>query len=785
MIDFDILKECGTTKERLRQFFTAKMPTPAREAILKASKDGRKELRGIKLDVERRKDFEDMIGSWVQENIAYSLKNHAMFSAVDMAWDSSPINKFNIPLMQYAQGRIDVTQAEKALKAVPNGDTFVRKNADGGSVGIDLPKFTEMNINLVRSVITRRVAAQSVKYEIWPHFKYEPRDGTQVGKLRADMTSQRMDIMADQYGYPASEEQFDRDMMLYPNGCIAFPRCSWERDVQWQKKAVAPELKAADGKIEKEAVVVREGIAWVNPHPSRVFYDANYPVSSLNTDTGCEYVGFWDLTRWGNIKDNPEYFNVDRVSFSSDTASWFSSYAGYFNQYFDQVNVPQRPGAPSDSNDLKNNVGLYATQGGDTSAFFVNLWMKVTPQNWRFGDYPYPIWLHLKVAGDNTVIYADIMPSSSCAVFRLNCHDGRLNNISMALELMQYQDQISNLYAQLLSAINADLFAVAVLNEDVFPDTEDGKKVKAEFKAVMRGNKWMGQMQVLCCSFDKLSALLGKAITADMVFHVVRSTPSTAITAIFNAIASVIGMAEKMMVLSSHEQGQAAEHEISATESNQMASSTDTIYSFISQAKDRGRAAMKRICYESTIACGSDDVKLPVAKRYPASLVAKAGFKVVSQDEEENDVSGYVVVQGLKGGLVHDYIFTSRDGGNRSSNTAAAQALVQLLTPFVTSNPSAQNAILSAMGKEKLFEIINAVFRMADAGVDLNLEVKPGDSDELQLEDSQQVMTMLQQLAAAVKQDASDVAQLKQIVGQFAPKLQQQLQPQMQQQPAF
>ena len=774
MIDFDILQECGTTPERLRAFFTATMPTPKREAELKATAGGRQEFERMKTEVKRRKDFEDMIGSWLQENIVYSLRNHHMHSAADMAWDSAPINKHNIPLLQYAQGRIDSAKLDTALKDIPNGETFVKKNDSGKTVGIDLPKFTEMNVNLVRSVISRRVAAQTVKYQLWPWFKYEPRDGTQMGRLRADMTSQRMDIMGDQYGYEAFQEQICRDMLLYPNGSIAFPRCSWEREVQWQKKPVAEEFQTTDGKIPKESVVVREGVSWINPHPSRVFYDTAYPLSSLNTDTGCEYVGFWDVDRWGNIRRNPMYFNHDKVSFSEDTAAWFTQYPVYFNQFFDTITPPTLPQSPAAENDRKNQVGLYSTGTDDVSTFISNLWLRVTPTNWGWGTYPFPVWVHLKTAGDNTVVFADFMPSSAAAVARFNCNDGRLNNISMAHELMQFQDQLTNLYSQLLQTIQADLFAVAVLNEDVFPDTDEGRKVRDEFRAIMKGNKWSSNMQVLSCSFEKLSSVLGKEITADMVFKVVRSSPNTAITAIFEAITRVIAMAERLMVLGAQEQAQSSPHEISATESNQMAQSTDTIYSYISAALDRFRSAQKRICYESMIACASDDVSLPVAKRYPKSMITKAGFQVISEDEDDQERIGFVRVAGRKSGLVHDYIYTNRDGGNRASNTAAATALVQLLTPFITSNPSAQNAILSAMGKEKLFELMNAVFRLADAGVDLNLEVKPGDGDELLLEDDKQVMGMLQQLAQAVKQNTQDVAQIKSLVTPGAPQLQPQ-----------
>jgi hypothetical protein len=78
------------------------------------------------------------------------------------------------------------------------------------------------------------------------------------------------------------------------------------------------------------------------------------------------------------------------------------------------------------------------------------------------------------------------------------------------------------------------------------------------------------------------------------------------------------------------------------------------------------------------------------------------------------------------------------------------------------------------MGKEKLFEILNTIFRMADAGVDLKLEVKAGEDDSLLVEDDQQVMAIIQKLGEALKQNSLDVAQIKQMLGMAQ---QQQAQP--------
>jgi hypothetical protein len=763
MIDFKALDKFGTTNKRIREFFTAKAPS-----VEQAARMTEEERAKLDLDIKQRQKFEEILAGWLSEAVVFSLRDSAKYQAVDMAWDSMPINKFIIPLMQYAQGRIDVAKAVKTLRELPDGATYVKKD-DKGVETIDLPRFFEVNINLIRSVITRRTAAQVVKYnQLWPWFKYEARDQTQLGKLRADLVSQRMDIMADAYDYRRFQTQVTRDMFLYGR-CVAFPRCSWESENTME---IGP-----DGNPKTK--VYKEGICWVNPHPSRVFYDNSSALPSLNSDTGCEYVGFWDVARWKDVAGNAKYFNRDCVTYSSDTVGWFTQYSNYFSQYFMTIKAPVFSDAPAlntdttIANDRKNNVGIYAATGmNDVSVFLSHFWVKVRPRDWGWGDYPYPIWVHLKVAGDCTVVYADIMPSSPAAVASYNEHDGRLVNISLAHELMPFQDQLTNLFSQLLETCKADLFSVGVLNRDAFPDTEEGKKAFHSFEAALKGKNYYSTMVLLEASFSKLKDL-GINLTADNIFKVVRSSPSTAINTLLESITRVIGMADRLQVMSPHEQGQAASHEISATESNAISGSTDTMYNFISDSLDEFRGAQKRICFESAIACGEDEVRLPVSNRYPDSVVNQAGFKTVLSDNKELDGPiGFKVVFGPKTGLSHDYIFTSRDGGNRAANAQSATVLVQLFQAIGSLNPSAQNAIFSAMGKGKLFEAFNTIFRMADAGVDLKLDLKPGDSDELLLEDEQQVMQAIERLSQAVAKNTQDI---QQITGQ-----QQQLQPQPQ-----
>ena len=738
MIDYEILKEAGTTHERLREILT------------QSDEDHP--------DYKRREEIEDTVGSRMTEHVTYSLRNHQLYSAVDLAWDSSPINKSTMPLVMYAQKRIDMKACVQALEGSKSLKEYAKRDESGKIVDIDLPKFFEVNVNLIRSFITRRLAAQVNKYNnLYPFFKYESRTTGSIGKLRADALSQRMDIMADQFDYRHFQTQAIRDMFLYGHA-VAFPRASWEREVQWTKDPVAEEFKVDgkyEGKIPKVSRVTKEGLGWITPHPSRVFWDNNYALSSLNTDSGCNYCGFWDVIRYEEIATNPAFFNRDVVGFSEAKDSIYTTFSDYFTQHYTKITPATTLADPSAYNDRVNNIGRYSGTMAEASVIVGEYYWKIIPRDWGIGEYPYPVWVHLKVAGDNTIIFAEIMPSTPAAVFSFNENDSRLLNLSVAHELMPYQDQMTNLLSQLLETAKADLFSVGIINSDIFPDTDEGVKLLEEFRNTMAGKNFYASTHVLEASFQKLRDL-GIDPKGDNVFKIVRSSPSTALTTIFQSMNNLLATAERLMALSPQEQGQPAPRETSATEVTIINNTTESVYNFISESIDEGRSAMKRICYECLISKGSNEVYLPVVNRYTDDVIIRAGFRFnPDEDESMSSVGTRRTIIGTTSNLVHDYIFTSRDGSERALNTMSAQNLIQLFQII-----SQSQLLLPSIPKEKLFEIINEIFRLLGA-TDLRLQPPPGEEGQSVLEGGGGVPPeAMQQLAQMVQQNSADIQQI-------------------------
>ena len=163
---------------------------------------------------------------------------------------------------------------------------------------------------------------------------------------------------------------------------------------------------------------------------------------------------------------------------------------------------------------------------------------------------------------------------------------------------------------------------MAVINSDIFPDTDEGAKVLEDFRNTMAGKNFYASTHVLEASFQKLRDL-GIDPRSDNVFKVVRSSPSTALTTIFQSIQNLLATAERLMALSPQEQGQPAPRETSATEVTIINNTTESVYNFISESIDEGRAAMKRICYECLIAKGASEVYLPVVNRYTDDVITR------------------------------------------------------------------------------------------------------------------------------------------------------------------
>ena len=168
MTDLEIMRRFGSTNDRLREIFTA-LPDPNMP-----EQDPALVARG-KGDITEREKMENWCLHTLQEHMSFALQNYKFYAAADLAWDSTAITAETVPLLMYAQGKVKIENVVEQLKDLKDSDKFVRKDSNGKAIGLELPKLYESSVNLVRSIITRRMAAQTNKYNnLFPFYDYNP-----------------------------------------------------------------------------------------------------------------------------------------------------------------------------------------------------------------------------------------------------------------------------------------------------------------------------------------------------------------------------------------------------------------------------------------------------------------------------------------------------------------------------------------------------------------------------------------------------------------------------------
>lgn len=796
MVSQRILKSTGCTVSRLREVFTARgqyekgggkalyeafITTQGGEkAYLEANNLKRGDLAKIKADFEEQaeaeheenakicKRFEEKIRSRVQDGVARCARNASLYQAVDIAWDSAPIAKETIPLMLYAQGKIKVKPCAAQLDKLGCADDFCSKDEKGEVKDINLPKLYEVSVNLIKSYVTRRLAAQTSRYSnLWPFYRYEPRGTSQVDKLRSDAASQRIEIMSDQFGYRHELGQSVRRALMYAN-TVGFVTKGWTKVTQWAEDKLNEAFEA--GGDRKGTTVVREGVEFYEPGPTRRFVDTSRPLAKLNTDTGPSFLGFWDIVRYGEVRDNRSYWNRKAIDFAGFMFDLTDQYASFFNYYFDKATTLQWPTASSNlsaDNDRRKPAGQYSSEDRDKGAFLVHYYERINPKEEGLGDYPNPVWIRLVTAGEGTVVSGEFLSSMPGYYCGINENDDRLANTSQAHEIMPFQDQLTNILSQALLDMKIGLITIAMIDKDLLED-EEYNALKGQFK----GDDWFVNPIVAGYLGTKYRDLgiMGGGQSRPKVIEIVRANMTNKVNEAFSAITNLLAIVERLMILSPQELGQPSPREASATEVTIIQGTTNSIYDFIADGIDEMRAAQKKILLESTIAYTSGEpmMPLPVVGRYTKDVIEAAGFETLSdgtETPEEAQIEDLIAQANAMGirvslpparrqftvignpeHLIHEVNFNSRDGAERSSNQQGAQVLTQLLGQLFRAGRSMPD-IINTVGKKNIKMMFNEIFRMSGA-YDLKLETSE-DDEPPQLEER---VAQLEALAARLTQ---------------------------------
>ncbi len=721
-IDLQVLDRHGLSVEVLKRKFTAE------------EKD------------DKTKDLINLIQSRIDEGIRKSFREARHFWALDQAYDS-PFYSISPTLTKWLLGGKMDTEGVLKVSQEWGLTHLIReeRNAKNEVVKtIDLPSFFEITVPVAKAYCIIRTAVIFNQRNVYPFFKFDPAQLTAKNKMRCDIITDRVQKMSSQYGYPAIMRQSILSKNIYGTS-LMFPAECWHSEKQIHEK---------NGK--EEEVVVREGLRYNLPHMSRVFWDLNYRLGTFNTDTGCTYGGYWQVNRYGDVKDNENYWNLDKLTYGTN---WMTSNPTFFSTIYpcvmkfpgDRIGRPnqttggnaQTPVAGAGAMDREAAAGYYSAHETDAAITFTQLFMKLVPKKYGWGTYKYPVWFRFVVANESTVIYAEPLAYNPVVYRGYDAHEEREINSSIVLECLPFQDHIGNLLSQQLLTIKQNLLSAVFFNEDAV-----GKGASDKIQNL--GKKWYQELNFIPYS-ARAAQFAGKDIK-EAFFPV--NFPRLDTTQILAGIRTLLDMMERVLVMSSQEIGSAAAHEQTAEETRVISSSTSNRLNFTASYDDDADLAWKKQLYDALMAYGDEDVYAQVETTEGTNtkkVLEDLGFTVDEDGGGEGDpnIGTKTAVKGKKTALAYEAFASTRDSSDRINNVALANAMVQLLQVVLT-NP----LMFAAIGPAQAVKLINQIAGLSGFYKEFKLEAIPGATDEEKNKQAQeQVGGMLAQLKEVLEKE--------------------------------
>lgn len=598
---------------------------------------------------------------------------------------------------------------------------------------LNLPVFFNIFVPIVMSYITIRWAKLFNDRNLIPTYKYEPVTFTVENRFRCEVITQLVQRQSTWFDYPADKKQSILQTLLY-GFCINFPREAWYVERQEDE----------DGK-EK---IVREGLRWNMPHPSRTYADLYHRLSSLNSNSGCEYAGYWELCRYKDIYDNPLYWNKDKITMGS--FSWFdlTNNPDFLAQVFPcTMSFPSAGGQGAGgvgALDRQNEAArTYGNGEYDNATLLTQHFQRLVPADHGLGTYKYPIWMRFVFASDNAVVWAEPLSFTKLPTYTYDADFNRARFRSLALEIIPFQDHISNILTQWILAVKDNL---------VNPVFYDKEKIPATYVQQLQN---LGQKILngrLFIPFSSTENYRLKIEQREAFFSPQLTHHNTAELA--GLVNGVLNMLDRIMQLSPQEIGQAAPHEQTAEETRVIAGNTSTRVIFTGTGIDSGDNAKKDILYDAMMAHADDDITVSVTSAFTSTkeefdkLLKAVGFELTDKEAGYNPDHPELMhtVKGNKSALRIEEFSSTRENADRINLPAIADAMSKIFLA-IANNP----ILIQTIGPQQLVELLNQIIVTSGLPQEFRLRGKPVPTQPPE-QQAQDVAAMMKKFAEQVQQ---------------------------------
>lgn len=738
MVDIDILEKKGISAEKLASVFSLDNQNRFKFHDEDATRNGK--LARLR----------NRIRSRIVGGRDFNMENYYLYQALDAAWDT-PLRQISPSLLmsmmdKHVSSEVMVDQLSswgfdisEVMHEVPD------PKSPGKTIKqVNIPAFFRTYVPLVRAYVTIRWAKMMNDRRQVPFYKYEPAISDDISMLRAETVTARIETMSRQYGYFDVVKQSVFRMLHYAEQFV-FPVEAWHSEYQLHGKDSPFEGVNAEGEKDYKKVCVKEGVRFHQPHPSRTFYDRSHFPSTFNSDTGCSFAGYWRVMRYAELRGQPNFFNIDKISIGN--ANWTTT--GKARAYFDNVykcalDFPglQSAGDGVSKFDSQSHIAsdVYASHMDDKSILVTEYFEKLVPSEFGIGDYDYPVWFRFVVASDDTIIYIEPLPYAPVVYYGYDAAEGRTLQSSMTLEVLPFQDHYGNLLSQYLLTVKQNLFNFAMVDTDLLEE----KQIDAIEKSSWRF--WTG-FNLFRFSSTKRKKMKNEN---DKVIEPYKF-PYADTQGVLSAMQVVLDTVERLLVMSSQELAQAASHEQTREEVRNTAQASSSRLDFSTIPVDIAADATKRILYQGLMAYGDDKfwVHVPMDRKMGKEELEKAGFTIRHYDERTRKAKLDV----KKSAIAYETFVANREGNDRINEGQLAKAQVEFLN-FCSSNP----ILVQSLGPEQTVKIANQIAKGFGFPRDFKLVNKGPDTTP---QDQQaEVQQFIQQAMEALKGEVQQAMQV-------------------------
>jgi hypothetical protein len=728
MIDTQVFQDYKLTPEDLKGYFT-------------------KEENDRSEDISR---LHWLLKERVEQGRRKNLTDWRIYAAIDMAYDA-PFAQTTPTIIQHVvdnclKGEMTYEETLEAVKdwGLSMEDLFTTTKNEKGEVTEmvpNIPTFFKVLVPLVKAYVTIRLSKLFTDRNQVPLMKFEPLKMTEANKVKCEVITDIVAAMSAQYGYSSELRQAIFKTLLY-SVCLMFPKEAWHYE----------SVEDPDGETE---VTLREGLRYFQPHPTRMFYDLMSPLSSINTDTGVDYAGYWTVARYRDVKDSSTFWNLDKIAYGTD---WFSEVKGA-NRYFSEV-YPCALRYPEvgkrREGDREVRAEFYAERDLDSALFLTYAFMKLVPSENGMGDYNKPVWFRFVIANEDTVIYAEPLPYCPVVYFGCDADDARDRNSSLGLELVPWQDHVGNILSQIILTAKQNLTNAVFYDKNQI-DMDDVRELQNSGENKFRGTNWI--------PFDSLKDRM-TGIDHRQAFHSIDLVKQSTLE-LTQSLTTVIGVMERLIQFSAQEVGAAASHQQSAQEIRVIANSTSTRVAYTGAFIDDAIDAWKRQLYYASLSYMDKEFVAQVSTDIPDldNVLMDLGFEVESRGPDKVTVRGSNIRKLLLEGFA-----ATKDGPDRGIDSGTASVMLQTIQQ-VAVNPMLSQAV----GPEALLEMMTRAARLAGAPKDFSLklaDIGGGQQQQPPGGQAQPAEAIMQQVEETVAKPAAEALQMQ---GQQIAEIQQTL----------